>query len=294
MPGEKSEVGDSIMPVLTIIAPGTMGSAVGERLVAHGLQVRTPLEGRSAASADRARAAGMVPVGIEQAAEADFVLSIVPPAAAISVAEQFASVLVRTRRKPVYADCNAVSPSTVDRIAAIIANTGSDFVDTGIIGGPPKPGTKGPVFYASGSAAGRLAQLVPFGLDVRVLGASIGAASALKMSYAGITKGLTALASVMIIAASRAGTAEALRRELGESQPALLSWFSRQIPGVFSKAYRWVGEMEEIAEFVGDDPAGAQIFAGAAQLYAALASGQDEKSRQLKRFFQNLAGDELQ
>jgi L-threonate 2-dehydrogenase len=274
------------MPVVAIIAPGTMGSAVGERLVAHGLQVRTVLDGRSAASADRARAAGMVPVAIEQAAEVDFVLSIVPPAAALSLAEQFASILVGTRSKPVYADCNAVSPRTVDRIAAVIADTGSDFVDAGIIGGPPKPGTKGPVFYASGSAAGRLSQLVQFGLDVRVLGTSIGAASALKMSYAGITKGLTALASVMIMAATRAGSADALRRELGESQPALLSWCARQIPGVFSKAHRWVGEMEEIAEFVGDDPAGEQIFIGAAQLYATLASGQHEKTSTLKRFFE--------
>jgi 3-hydroxyisobutyrate dehydrogenase-like beta-hydroxyacid dehydrogenase len=274
------------MPIVAIISPGAMGSAVGERLVAHGLQVRTVVEGRSAASADRARAAGMVPVAVEQAAEADFVLSIVPPAAALSVAEQFASVLVRTRSKPVYADCNAVSPRTVDRIAAIIADAGSDFVDAGIIGGPPRPGAKGPVFYASGSAAGRLSVLIQFGLDVRVIGSTIGAASALKMSYAGITKGLTALASVMIMAATRAGTANVLRRELGESQPALLSWCARQIPGVFSKAYRWAGEMEEIAEFLGDDPAGEQIFAGAAKLYATLASGQDEKTGSLKRFFE--------
>src|SRR5262245_18252344 len=103
-------------------------------------------------SANRARAAGMVPVDIEQAAEADLVLSIVPPAAALSVAEQLASVLIRTRRKPVYADCNAVSPRTVERIADIIAKAGSDFVDVGIIGGPPKAGAKGPIFYASGSA----------------------------------------------------------------------------------------------------------------------------------------------
>jgi L-threonate 2-dehydrogenase len=71
----------------------------------------------------------MVPVAIKQAAEADLVLSIVPPAAALSLAEQFASILVGTRSKPVYADCNAVSPRTVDGIAAVIADTGSDFVD---------------------------------------------------------------------------------------------------------------------------------------------------------------------
>ena len=125
--------------------------------------------------------------------------------------------------------------------------TGTPFVDAGIIGGPPKPGGAGPVFYLSGEKAGEVAALEEFGLACKVLDGPVGAASALKMSYAGITKGLTALASVMILAATRAGTADALRRELGDSQPMLLAWFERQIPSMFGKAYRWVAEMEEIA-----------------------------------------------
>ena len=72
----------------------------------------------------------------------------------------------------------------------------------------------------------------------------------------------------MFLAASRAGTAEALKAELSQSQPALFGWLTRQMPRMYSKAYRWVAEMEEIAKFVGDD---ASFYQGAAQLYARIA-----------------------
>jgi putative dehydrogenase len=259
-------------PIVAIIAPGAMGSGVGKRLVENGVEVRTSLAGRSAASTARAKAAGMQAASDEQVLAVDFILSIVPPGDAVALAERFASGLRTTQRKPVYVDCNAVSPKTVARIAEVIADTGCRFVDAGIIGGPPRPDYKGPAIYASGADAVRVADLRDFGLDVRVLDGPIGAASALKMSYAGITKGLTALGSAMLLAATRGGAAEALRNELAQSQPAVLAWLTRQVPGMYPKAYRWVAEMEEIAEFVGEDPAARLIFEGAARLYERLAA----------------------
>jgi 3-hydroxyisobutyrate dehydrogenase-like beta-hydroxyacid dehydrogenase len=263
-------------PIVAVIAPGAMGSAVGALLVDHGLEVTTTLAGRSAASAARAHKAGMKPVPDEDVVRADFVLSIVPPADALSLAEKLAPLLGSNNRKPLYVDCNAVSPPTVERIAAIIADTGAPFVDAGIIGPPPKPGGKPTAFYASGADAPRFATLRDFGLDVRVIEGPIGAASALKMSYAGITKGITALASAMMLAATRAGTAQALQRELSQSQPELLAWFTRQIPLMYSKAYRWVAEMEEIAGFVGEDKAAREMFDGTARFYERIA--RDEES----------------
>src|SRR5206468_6394372 len=124
------------------------------------------------------------------------------------------------------------------------------FVDGGIIGAPPQPGSKGPVLYVSGEAASRLLVLRAHGLQIRAVEGGIGAASALKVSYAGITKGLTALGAAMMLVATRAGVADALYAELAASQPALLAWFTRQIPGMYQKAYRWVAEMEEIADFL--------------------------------------------
>ena len=164
-------------------------------------------------------------------------------------------------------------PSTVP------AATGAPFVDAGIIGTPPRKGAKGPSFYASGPDAGAFAIVRDFGVDARVLDAPIGAASALKMAYAGITKGLTAVGSAMMLAATRSGAAKGLRDELAESQPALTPWFERQIPGMYQKAYRWVAEMREIAEFAGDDPAAAAMYEGVARFYERMAADeQGEKA----------------
>src|SRR6476659_4195899 len=174
-------------PVVAVIAPGMMGAAVAKRLVNHGLKVLTSLKGRSAESQARARDAGMTAAGEEEIAASDFILSILPPGDAAALAQRFAPALTASNSKPVYVDCNAVSPSTVARIAGVIAPTGSPFVDAGIIGSPPQGNDAGPRFYASGHAAARFAALREFGLDVRVLDGSISAASALKMSYAGIT-----------------------------------------------------------------------------------------------------------
>jgi len=274
-------------PVVTIVAQGAMGSGVGARLVEHGLEVTTSLTGRSEASANRARDAGMRPVSDEEAAAADYFLSIVPPGDALQLAEKFAGIIKRGNRKPIYVDCNAVNPETAVRIGDVISESGAPFVDAGIIGGPPRRDGYRPAFYASGPDAGRFASLTEFGLDARPMEGPIGAASAMKMSYAGITKGFTALGAMMMLAATRAGTAEALRRELSQSQPALLSWLDRQMPQMFSKAYRWVAEMEEIAEFVGDDAAARKIFDANAALYQRLAvdfEGSQEEVRALGDF----------
>jgi len=258
-------------PTVAIIAPGMMGSGVGRRLAENGIRVTTVLAGRSPASLARAREAGMVGVSVEDAVAADLLLSIVPPGDALALSEQLAPLLRGRNEKPVYVDCNAVSPETVVDIAAVVAATGCPFVDAGIIGAPPRPSYDGPTFYASGEAAARFAALNDYGLKIHVMDGGAGAASAMKMSYAGITKGLTAMGSAMVLAASRAGTAEALHHELSQSQPALLGWLTRQVPAMFPKAYRFVAEMEEIAAFVGDDPAAQQIYQGYAELYARLA-----------------------
>jgi 3-hydroxyisobutyrate dehydrogenase-like beta-hydroxyacid dehydrogenase len=257
-------------PVVAIIAPGAMGSAVGKRLTEHGVEVRTSLAGRSAASAARAKDAGMVAVIDGELACADLLLSIVPPGEALALVARLAPALTALNRKPVYVDCNAVNPRTMERIARAVAATGAPLVDAGIIGPPPKPGSR-TIFYASGGEAARFATLGQYGLDIRVMAGAIGEASAMKMSYAGITKGFTALGAAMMLAATRAGTAEALHRELQESQPALLAYLARQMPGMYPKAYRWIAEMEEIAGFVGEDEAARAIFDGATALYERIA-----------------------
>lgn len=255
-------------PVVAIVAPGMMGAAVGGRLVAHGLKVLTSLTGRSTETAARATTAGMTAATDEEIARADFVLSILPPGDAVALAQRFAPALTASNAKPVFVDCNAISPPTAERVAATIAPTGAPFVDAAIIGSPPPPKEgAGPRFYASGSSAGRFAVLKDFGLDVRVLSGPSTAASALKMSYAGITKGTQALGAVMMLAATRGGSADALFAELKDSQPQLLAILQRSLAIMPPKAYRWVAEMHEIANFVGEDPAGHELYSGAAHFF---------------------------
>lgn len=262
-------------PRVAIVAAGEMGSGVGRKLVEHGVTVLTSLEGRSAASAERAKRAGLAVASDDDAlVSCDVFLSIVPPKDAIGLAERFRPALRRAAHKPLYVDCNAVAPDTAKQIAGVVTSAGARFADAGIIGPPPSDNQRAATtFYVSGDAAADVATLSAFGLTIRVLDAPVGAASALKMSYAGLTKGFTALGAAMILGATQAGVAEALKDELSESQPHFLSFLNRSVPGMFPKAYRWIAEMEEIAAFAGDVPGGQAIYQGAADLYRRIAEG---------------------
>jgi 3-hydroxyisobutyrate dehydrogenase-like beta-hydroxyacid dehydrogenase len=276
------------VPVVAIVAAGNMGAAVARRLGEHGVKVITTLAGRGAASVARAREAGMTDVPRDRLCEAQFVLSILPPSSALGFAQLMAPALQAAARKPVFVDCNAVSPDTAREIGAVVAGTGAPFIDAAIIGLPPKVGGPGPHLYASGADAARLQALAAFGLDVRVLDGSVGAASALKMCYAGINKGVCAIAAAMILAAARSGASTALYQEMGESLPGLLNSLRRQVPDMLPKAYRWVGEMHEIASFAGEDAATAEVFKGFAQLFQQIAedvAGEMRASGQLTQFF---------
>ncbi|HEX3347997.1 MAG TPA: DUF1932 domain-containing protein [Acetobacteraceae bacterium] len=255
-----------------VIAPGMMGAAIAQRLHAHGAVVAVTLEGRSEASAVRAAGLARQPSERALAGWADVVLSILPPGEALGLAERLAPMLRPRGTGVIFADCNAVSPATVCDIAAALP--GVSFADIGIIGGPPRGEDAGPRLYASGDGAAVLGRLQAHGIDVRPIAGGIGAASALKMSYAGITKGLTAIGSAMALGAAQAGAAAALRAELAASQPEVLRYLQRSVPDMFGKAYRWVAEMEEIAAFLGETPA-AKIYEGAAGLYDAIAVDHD-------------------
>src|SRR5207237_6625525 len=228
----------------------------------------------------------------EEIASSDFVLSIIPPADAVALAQRFAPALTASNAKPVYVDCNAVTPPTAERVAAAIAPTGCPFVDAAIIGSPPKPQEAGPRFYASGREAPRFATLNQYGLDIRPLDGPLTAASALKMSYAGITKGTQALGAAMMLAATRCGSADALFAELSGSQQQVLAWLKKQLSIMPPKAYRWIAEMHEIADFVGEDPSAHELYAGAAHFYEQIArdfAGDKQQVAALEAFLSKAA-----
>lgn len=261
---------------IAILGAGAMGSMVARRAVAHGCRVLTDLDGRSVASVERARAAGMEAATPAEAAACGLILSIVPPSQAREVAQRYLPVLGQAAAKPVFIDCNAVNPSSVADIAAAVQATGARFVDAGIIGGPGAVDEAGPRFYLGGELPDDLRLLQKCGIHAVSTGGGIGAASALKMAYAGMNKGLTGLWAAMILAATRAGAAQALHRELMFSQATLLRSMGTALPDMYTKAWRWEHEMQEIADF-GRELAGvSDVYRGLSQLFAEL--GRDERT----------------
>jgi len=261
-PKEKS------MQTVGIVSPGDMGHVVGQVLREHGVRVITSLAGRSARTQGLAAQAGIEDVGslpaLVQAADA--ILSILVPAEALNTAQAVAEALQSTGATPLYADCNAIAPQTVQAIDRIISEAGGRFVDGSIIGPPPrKPGATR--IYLSGQHAPTLAALNDRGLELIVLDDVVGHASALKMCYAAMTKGFTALCTELLTAGEALGISEPLFRELRKSQTATLDQMTRSIPGMAPKARRWVGEMEEIAQTFAAVGLTPQMLAGAAEMY---------------------------
>lgn len=265
-----------------------MGAGLARRLTDHGVTVLTDISGRSSASRSRAEASGMRPVNREALITADILLSVMPPARALPFAAELAPILECTPRKPLFVDCNAVNPATVQSIARLIEPTGAAFVDVGIIGLPPAAGAPEPRLYAAGTHADRLAVLNDYGLQVRVIDGPLGTASALKMSYAGISKGTLFVSSVMLLAAARAGVAAPLAAELSQSEPQLLATLSRRIPDMLPKAYRWVAEMDQISGFAAEDPPAAELYRAAARFFERMAadvSSRGAETASLEAFF---------
>lgn len=255
-----------------IMSPADMGGGIGAMLRSHGLRVVAALDERSARTRELSAAAGIEDVGsVERlVSESDLVLSVLVPSQAVAAAERAAKAMREAGRTPLFADCNAISPQTTEKVGDIVGEAGARYVDASIIGPPPrKPGTTR--IYASGQHANELAVLNDFGLDIRVLGDRVGQASGIKMCYAALTKGLSALATELLVSARRMGLEEPLRAELEGSQSKLLEQITRAVPGMPPKAHRWIGEMEEIAstfEHLGLTP---KILLGAADMYTSIA-----------------------
>ncbi len=231
--------------VIGVLHPGEMGAAVGAAARLNGAQVIWASDGRGDATRGRAGAAGLEDVGTVErlVAESRLILSICPPAAAVDVGREVAGLGFRG----IYVDGNAVAPDTTIAIGDIVSGGGAAFVDGGLIGPPPhRPGTTR--LYLSGLGAADVAARFTEGpLTAIALDNRIGAASALKMAYAGWNKGSQALLLAIRALAAREGVDEALVREWALSMPDLAKRTEQAVSGNAKKAWRFVGEMHEIA-----------------------------------------------
>jgi 3-hydroxyisobutyrate dehydrogenase-like beta-hydroxyacid dehydrogenase len=254
-----------------IISAGEMGSGVGTVLTQHGLRVLTVLEGRGAATRERAAKAGMQDAGDYDTLvqESQIFLSILPPAAAPALAEQIAAAVRRTGAELLYADCNAIAPGTAREVAAIVTSSGARFADGGIIGPPPtRPGSR---LFTSGPGAAELMQLRDFGIDIKNVEGEVGKASGLKMCYAALTKGLQAIGTELLATARALGVDEELKEQQSRDMAPVIAILDRSLPTMIPKAYRWVGEMEEIAKTFEEVGLPGATYIGAADVYRRVA-----------------------
>jgi 3-hydroxyisobutyrate dehydrogenase-like beta-hydroxyacid dehydrogenase len=226
--------------IVGVLHPGEMGAAVAGGLRDRGETVLWASAGRSRATAERAQAAGLEDAGDigELCRRCEILLSICPPHAAVDVARAAGGFT------GIYVDANAIAPGTTRAIAELQPR----FVDGGIVGPPPhEPGTTR--LYLSGGEAEEIAALfAATSLDVRVVSADPGAASALKAAYAGWTKGSAALLLTVRELARAEGVEDALLDEWRLSIPKLEERIAGAERSARRKGWRWIGEMEEIAQ----------------------------------------------
>ncbi len=253
-----------------VVHPGSMGAAVGASIVAAGRRVVWSGEDRSEATHRRAEAAGLVDLSWLNAVvnQSDIILSICPPHAALDVAQEVRNMGFQG----MFVDANAVSPDTAREGRRIIESVGGEFVDGGIVGGPPtKAGTTR--LYLSGAEAARVARIIEGGpLEVIVLDAPAGAASALKMAYAAWSKGTSALLADILALAQHEGILDALEQEWDGRNTRQAEGLS----GAAAKAWRWVAEMEEIAATFEAAGLPGDFHRGAAEVYRRLEQFKDD------------------
>ena len=261
------------LKTLALLHPGHMGVTVGAAAATSGARVVWSSHQRSKATQKRAAQAGLVDVGdlTHAVRESDVILSVCPPHAALALAESVAE----QNFKGIYVDANAVSRTTAQQIGETVSKAGASFVDGGIIGAPVKrAGTTR--LYLSGPRAQEVADLFSASLlDAKVIGMESGAASALKIAYAAWTKCSDALILAIRGLAAHEGVENALLEEWGLSQPDLERRSIRAAAMAAPKAWRYVGEMREIAAAFEAAGLPGGFHQTAAELYERLAPFKD-------------------
>src|SRR5688572_8903564 len=222
-----------------------MGSSVGAAARAAGAEVCWCDAGRSEETRRRASEDGLSAVPrLSELVRCDVLVSVCPPHAALDVAREVAGLGFRG----LYVDANAVSRATAMLIGAEVSRTGASFVDGGIIGPPARPG-RTTLLCLSGERAAEVARLFEgTPLQPNIVGSAPGQASALKMAFAAWSKGSTALLIAVRALAEAEGVTAPLLDSWARLAPELVQRSEQAALGAAPKAWRWTGEMREIAQ----------------------------------------------
>ena len=253
-----------------VLHPGAMGVSVAASCTGD---VRWCADSRSAETTRRAEAAGLTPVPTLGALveASDVIVSVCPPGSALAVADDVATLGF----EGIYVDANAIAPDT----ARAVATRFDRFVDGGIIG-PPATRAGITRLYLSGDDADlthSIAQLWAGSLlDARPIDGGPGAASALKVAYALWTKVSSSMLLTVRALAAAEGIEEALLAEWEISQPGTAERSELTASMTAPKAWRFVGEMEEIAATLAANDLPTGFGDAAADIYARMADLRDQ------------------
>jgi 3-hydroxyisobutyrate dehydrogenase-like beta-hydroxyacid dehydrogenase len=264
---------EQYLPSVGILHPGAMGISIAATMQNSGCDVWWASEGRSAQSRERAALRNLNDAGslAELCERFTVIVSVCPPDAA----ETTADAVLRTGFHGLHIDANAIAPHRAWNIGHKMNAAGATFVDGGIIGGPAwKPGQTW--LYLSGAEAQTAARYFAAGpLEIDVLGVEIGKASALKMCFAAYTKGATALLSASLAAAEQLGVRADLERQWARHDPASVARNHQQVRQMTAKAWRFAGEMGEIAETFAEAGLPEGFHRAAGEIYQRAASFKD-------------------
>lgn len=231
-----------------VLSPGAMGAALGRAWQRGGARVVTTVAGRSARTQQLAQGLEWLDSFEAVIDAADVVVSVVPPARALTNAEQIAQAAQRLAVRPVVADLNAISLPTLDKVSAVLTDAGCEVVDGSISGNPPQPsGGADTRIYLSGKRADLLAGLDNAGLRTIVAGPDAGQASAIKMCTAAVYKGITALMIQSLRTADYHGVAEFVGRDWADMLGPLGADAPTRIAVAVAKSDRFPDEMREIS-----------------------------------------------
>jgi len=256
--------------VVGLVGSGSMGSALGARLRDGGARVLVALDGRSERTRRLAAETALEDVGALETlvAEADVVLSVVPPGAAVEVAEAIGAAA--RGGTALVADLNAIAPATAERVARALGAAGLEAVD-GSISGPPPHAPGSTRLYLSGARAGEVAALPFEGVERVVVGETIGLASAVKMCTASVYKGRVALLAQALRAAHRYGVVDHVVDDLEGTGLVNRDRVGGTLGKASAKAWRYVPEMEEIAAAQAGAGLTPSLFLAVATVYADIA-----------------------
>ncbi|MGE0680379.1 MAG: DUF1932 domain-containing protein [Candidatus Binatia bacterium] len=239
------------MTTIGILYPGDMGHHVARVLLEDGFPVVTTLVGRSERTRRLSKSTTITVLdSLQQVAEqAELVLSIVPPAAAKTVAAEFVMAVQPVAKKPLYIDVNAISPMTTQGVGEVITQAGIPYLDACIIG--PARDVRGRcTFYVSGPDGRRFEEQIGTSIRTHVLGDRIGQASAFKIAFSGLNKGLAALLFELTAAGKEFGFLDELLRTYSSVLPGIMQTLEWLVPTYPMHSARRADEMAELAEML--------------------------------------------